>query len=114
VKRGQVWWVDLGEPHGSEPAQRRPIIIVQDDLLNQSQLQTLMVVPLTTNLKRALARGNVLLEPTESGLPRQSVALVCQVTTVDKATLSDFIGDLPRRVLRKLDRGLTLALGLSA
>ena len=53
MNRGEIWWADLAEPRGSEPGSRRPVLIVQDDLLNRSRLKTLMVVPLTSNLLRA-------------------------------------------------------------
>jgi mRNA interferase MazF len=112
MKRGEVWWADFGEPRRSEPGMRRPAIIVQDDLLTESRLQTVMVVPLTTNLKRAEAIGNVLLREADTGLQRPSVALVCQVMTVDKEFLTDFAGSLPRRALARLDEGLRLALDL--
>lgn len=113
MKRGDVWWADLGEPRGSQPAFRRPIILVQDDLLTESQLATVMIVPMTTNLQRAVAAGNVLLQPKETGLPVASVALVCQVMTIDKAWLSDQAGTLSRRAVRLIDSGLRLALGLA-
>ena len=113
MKRGEIWWADLAEPRGAEPAFRRPVLVVQDDLLTESTLGTVMVVPLTTNLKRAKAAGNVDLPADATGLPRQSVALVCQVMTVDKGWLSDLVTALPRRTMRQVDTGLRLALGLS-
>ena len=112
IRRGQIWWADVGDPRGSEPALRRPVIVVQDDLLNESKLSTVMVVPLTSNLRRAEAIGNVLLEPTESGLDRPSVALVCQVVTLDRSYLDDLVGTLSTRATRALAAGLELALGL--
>ena len=112
MKRGQVWWADLGEPRGAQPAFRRPVVIVQDDLLTESRLATVMVAPLTSNLRRGVAIGNVRLEPRETGLSKPSVALVCQVMTVDKALLSESCGDVPQPALRKIDAGLALALGL--
>ncbi len=112
VKRGEIWWADLGEPRGSEPALRRPVVVVQDDLLNASRLRTVMVVPLTSNLKRARAVGNVLLSPDESGLDRESVALVCQVMTLDGSFFDARVGSLSSRVRQRIDRGLTIALGL--
>ncbi len=113
MKRGEVWWADLGEPKGSAPALLRPVIIVQDDLLTESKLATVMIVPITSNLKRATAAGNVQLEPEGSGLKSPSVALVCQVMTMDKAMLTQLIGMLPKRVMQKVDLGLRLALGVS-
>ena len=82
MHRGEIWWADLGEPRGAEPAFRRPVLVVQDDLLTESALKTVMIVPLTSNVRRAHAAGNVLLAPRDTGLDKPSVALVCQVMTV--------------------------------
>ena len=112
MKRGQIWWADLAEPRGSAPGLRRPVLIVQDDLLTESKLPTVMVVPLTTQLRRATAIGNVLLEPKDSGLGKPSVALVCQIVTIDKQDLTELAGSLSRRTLQKVDAGLKLALDL--
>jgi mRNA interferase MazF len=113
MHRGEVWWADLGEPRGGEPGFRRPVIIVQDDLLTASALSTVMVVPLTSNLKRAQAIGNVLLPPEETGLPRECVALTCQVLTADEDWLTELVGALSRRAQRALDAGLKLTLSLT-
>ncbi len=110
--RGELWWADLAEPRGSEPGNRRPVLVVQDDLLTQSRLQTVMVAPLTSNLVRAKAAGNVLLKPSVSSLKRESVVLVCQVVTVDKELLTERVATLPRRVMSLVDAGLRLALDL--
>lgn len=112
VKRGELWWADLGEPRGSEPGMRRPVLVVQDDLLNVSALHTVMVVPLTSNLARARAVGNLLLSREETGLDRDSVALFCQVMTLDHEFLDARIGTLSKRRREALDRGLAIALGL--
>jgi mRNA interferase MazF len=112
MKRGEVWWADLAEPRGSEPADRRPVLIVQDDLLTASALSTVMVVPLTTNLRRAEAIGNVALAKRDTGLQRDSVALVCQVLTLDKVFLDVVVRKLPARLMRIVDDGLRLALSL--
>lgn len=114
VNRGEVWYVDLGEPKGSEPGFRRPVVIVQEDLLTQSRLSSVMVAPVTSNLQRALALGNVKLDAKGTGLRRPSVVLVCQVTTVDKSLFEQSpVGSLSRRQLEELDAGLALALGLA-
>mgnify|MGYP001592987212 CR=1 FL=1 len=112
MKRGEIWWADLGEARGSSPALRRPVLIVQEDLLTGSALGTVMVVPLTSNVRRAEAVGNVLLPPSETGLDRPSVALVCQVLTVDKRHFDEIVGSLSRRTRRAIDAGLKLALAL--
>ena len=112
IKRGQIWWADLGEPRGSAPALRRPVLVVQDDLLNASALKTVMIAPLTSNLRRAEAAGNVLLPAEETGLTRESVALVCQIMTLDEELFDELVSSLSARAQRLVDRGLTLALGL--
>lgn len=112
MNRGEVWWADLSEPRGSEPRSRRPVLIVQDDLLTRSKLQSVMVAPLTSNLHRGRAMGNVLLRAAETGLSRDSVVLVCQVMTIDKDFLSELVGAVPRRALSAIDDGLRLALDL--
>lgn len=112
MKRGEVWWVDLGESRGSGPGFRRPVVIVQDDLLTASRLETVMVVPLTTNLRRGMAIGNLEISARQSRLPKPSVALVCQVLCVDKSLFEGRAGTLPQRVFTELERGLSLALGL--
>jgi mRNA interferase MazF len=114
MKRGQVWWVDLGDPLGSQPGFRRPVVIVQDDLLTDSLLGTVMVAPMTSHLQRGLAIGNVEVPPSQSGLPRKSVVLVCQVMTVDKSLLVELAGTLSLRIMKQIDRGLSLALGLKS
>lgn len=110
--RGEIWWADLAEPRGSEPAARGPVLVVQDDHLTASALSTVMVVPLTTNLRRATAIGNVPLSRKDSGLARESVALVCQVMTLDKEFFDTRVRKLPLRLMRSVDAGLSLALGL--
>ncbi|MBI4699931.1 MAG: type II toxin-antitoxin system PemK/MazF family toxin [Deltaproteobacteria bacterium] len=112
TRRGEIWWADLGEPRGSAPALRRPVIVVQDDLLTVSALHTVMVVPMTSNLRRGQAVGNVTLAPRDTGLGRPSVALVCQVMTVDRAWLAQLVGTLSTRARRAVDAGLRLALSL--
>lgn len=112
VERGSVWWADLGDPRGSEPAFVRPVIVVQADPLNESALTTVMVVPLTSNLRHGQAVANVRLEKKETGLTKASIALTCQIMTLDKDWLAEPAGNLPAGAVRRLDAGLKLALDL--
>jgi mRNA interferase MazF len=112
VERGQVWWADLGEPDGSEPGYHRPILIVQSDAFNRSRLQTVMAVILTTNARLVDAPGNVLLPAKSTGLPKDSVANVSQVITVDRAFLTESAGRVRGQLLKDVDTGLRLVLGL--
>jgi mRNA interferase MazF len=114
MNRGEIWYVDLGEPKGSEPGFRRPVVIVQDDLLTHSRLSTVMIAPVTSNLQRALAAGSVTIDSRSSGLKQTSVVLVCQVMTVGKALFEEAcVGTLSKRQLQELDAGLALALSLT-
>jgi mRNA interferase MazF len=104
IGQGDVFWVDLEEPKGSEPGYRHPHVVVQNNVFNRSQIRAVLVCPLTSNLKRAAAPGNVLLDAHEANLPKPSVVNVSQVYTVDKTQLSEYIGTLsPRRVRQILD-----------
>jgi len=110
IHQGDVYWIELGEPGGSEPGDRHPHVVVQNDLFNQSRIRTVVVCPLTSNLRRAEAPGNVALDHGEANLPKASVVNVSQVFTVDKAQLADYVGTLsPARVRAILD-GIALVL----
>ena len=112
VERGDIWWADLGEPEGSEPGFRRPVLIVQSDAFNRSRLQTVIAVVLTSNLRLVDAPGNVLMPAKATGLPRDSVANVSQLITVDREFLSDKIGRVRGQLPADLDSGLRLILAL--
>jgi mRNA interferase MazF len=112
VERGSIWWADLGEPRGSEPGFRRPFLIVQADAFNRSRIQTVIGVSLTSNLRLVEAPGNVLVPAKASGLPKDSVANVSQIVTLDRDYLLEPAGKLERGVLRQVEEGLRLVLHL--
>ncbi len=89
VKRGEIWWADLGEPVGSEPSLRRPVLIVQDDHYNRSRLATVIVLSITSNTRLSEMPGNISLTREESNLPKESVINVSQIVTIDKSWLED-------------------------
>lgn len=107
-----MWWADLDEPAGSEPGYRRPVLIVQADAFNRSRLQTTIAVVLTSNLRLIDAPGNVLVPKQASGLPKDSVANVSQLITLDRDFLTERTGKLPTRLLATIDAGLKLVLAL--
>ena len=111
ISQGEIWWADLPEPAGSGPGFRRPMVIVQSDALNRSRIGTVVCVPLTTNLKWSLAPGNVPLSARLTGLPKNSVANVSQIVTVDKAFLTSCVGKLPRLKFALLLAGIDIVLG---
>ena len=112
VQRREVWWADLEEPRGSEPGFRRPILVVQADSFNRSRLRTVIGVVLTSNTRLLDAPGNVLLPVRNSGLPKDSVANVTQIVTLDEAYLSERIGRIPPKLMAHVDAGLKLVLDL--
>ena len=104
VRQGDVFWVDVGTPSGSGPGLRHPHVVIQNDLFNGSRIATVVVCALTSNLARAEAPGNVLLDDGEGGLPKRSVVNISQIFTVDRDDLSERIGALdPLRVRAVLD-----------
>jgi len=109
--QGEVWWADLGEPRGSAPAFRRPVVVIQGDHLNRSRIATVVCIPLTSNLKWASAPGNVLLSSEATGLPKDSIANVSQVVTVDKADLDRQTGRLSPALLFQVLQGVDIVLG---
>ena len=112
ISRGEVWWADLPDPTGAGPGYRRPVLVVQADAFNRSRIATAIVVVLTSNLRRLDAPGNVLVSARASGLPRDSVANVSQVLTIDRALLTERAGRLVPKVLDQVAEGLRLVLDL--
>ena len=111
-RRGQIWWSDLGEPQQSEPGHRRPVLIVQEDHFNQSNLATVIVLSLTSNLRYQHFPGNVFLSKARSGLEKDSVINLTQLTTIDKSWLETHVSDLPASLMVQVEAGLRLVLGL--
>jgi mRNA interferase MazF len=111
ISQGDVWWADLGEPVGSEPGFRRPVIVVQGDSFNRSALRTVVTVPLTSNLRWAAAPGNVRLSARATGLPRDSVANVSQLVALDRSILVERVGSLSSAKLELVLAGIDLVLG---
>jgi mRNA interferase MazF len=112
VYRGEIWWASLPEPTGSEPGYRRPVLIVQDDIFTQSRINTVIVVIITSNTRLSEAPGNTLLQSQATGLPKDSVANVSQIFTVDKKFLVERIGMLPEHLQETVDEGLRTVLYL--
>lgn len=111
ISQGEVWWADLPDPAGSGPGFRRPVVVVQGDALNRSRIATIVCVPLTSNLKWAGAPGNVSLSARLTGLPKDSVANVSQIVTLDKDLLTERVGKLPRAKLELILSGIDVVMG---
>jgi mRNA interferase MazF len=110
--QGEVWWAELDEPVGSGPGYRRPVIVVAADEFNLSRLATTIVITVTSNRALAAAPGNVSLPAVLTGLPKDSVANVSQIFTIDKARLAERVGHVPGALAAQIEDGLRLVLGL--
>ena len=110
INQGDIYWIDFDEPSGSEPGYRHPHVVVQNNLFNRSEIKTVVVCALTSNLKRASAPGNVLLDKKETNLAKDSVVNVSQIFTVDKAQLGDYVGTLSAKRAREILNGVKLVL----
>ena len=108
INQGDVFWVDLDEPAGSGPGYRHPHVVIQNNVFNRSHINTVMICALTSHLQRATAPGNVLLEPGEADLSKQSVVVVSQLFTVDKGQLGEQIGTLSKKRVRQILDGIKL------
>ncbi|HWE63475.1 MAG TPA: type II toxin-antitoxin system PemK/MazF family toxin [Chloroflexota bacterium] len=115
IRQGDIYWADLGVPRGSAPAYRRPVIVVQSDLFNHSQLQTVVVCALFSNLQYARFPGNVIIPTNESGLSHESVANVMQIATLDRTLLveGDYCGTVSVSLFREIYGGILLVLSSS-
>jgi len=112
IHRGQIWWADLREPRGSEPAYRHPVLVLQRDEVNRSQINTIVVCLLTSNTVLARAPGNTLLRRRRTGLPRDSVVNASQVATLNKSDLEELVSALPPDLMDDVDHGIRWFLGL--
>jgi mRNA interferase MazF len=112
TQRGDVCWADLGEPRGSKPAKRRPILVIQATPYNVSKLNTTIAAVITANTALAAMPGNVFLPAAASGLPKDSVVNITALVTLDKTDLDPAVGRLPASLMGEVDRGLRRVLGL--
>jgi mRNA interferase MazF len=108
INQGDVFWIDLGTPSGSAPGYRRPFVVIQNNIFNRSRINTVVVCALTSNVKYAQMRGNVLLCQGEANLPKESVANISQLYTVDKQELVEKLGTLNSQRVRQILDGVRM------
>jgi len=106
VNQGDIYWVQLDEPSGTESGYAHPHVVIQDNVINHSRINTVVMCALTTNSKRANTPGNVLLEAGEGNLPKQSIVVVSQVSTVNKAQLGEYLGSLTQERINQILAGM--------
>ncbi len=112
MEKGELYWVDFGTGEESEPAFRRPALVVQSDRFNRSAIGSVMVAPLTTNLALAKAPGNVLVDAGTSGLPKESVIVISQIVSINKRRLEEYVSTLDPSSLFLIDNGILLLFDL--
>jgi len=108
IKQGDIYWVDLGIPEGSEPGYKHPHVVIQNNVFNASKINTVVVCALTTNLKRANAPGNIILKKGEGNLKKDSVVNISQIITADKSDLIEKIGSLSPSKVKQIIDGVKL------
>ena len=108
IKQGEIYGVDLSDPRGSEPGFRHPHVVIQNNLFNASQINTVVVCSLTSNLRRGKAPGNVSLKKGEANLPKKSVVNISQVFTVNKSDLTERIGQVSEKRTLEILEGIKL------
>ena len=111
--RGEIWWAEFGIPYGSEIGYSRPVLIVQDDSFNESRIKTVVVLPLTTNLRLLNAPGNLLLRKKESKLSNDSVIIVAQLYAIDRNRFKKRISKVTKEIMEQVETGMKLVLGIN-
>ena len=111
IAQGEIWWAELADPVGSSPGYRRPVVVVQGNPFNRSRISTVVCVAVTSNLRWADAPGNVYLSSNSTGLPKDSVANVSQIVTLDRTELTERVGVLGSSTLEEILTGIDIVLG---
>ena len=113
IERGDIVWVDFGSPRGSEPAKVRPAVVLQANWVLDSKLNTVLVVPVTSNVAHQRFPGNVFIPKAASELEKDSVALVTQLGPVSREFIDPCpVSSLPEYLLAHIEGGVRLVTGL--
>lgn len=112
MNKGDIYYADLGSPRGSEQSGLRPVLIFQNDSI-LSYSRTVIIIPLTTNIKRSKIPGCVLLKKSEGGLSKNSVALCYQIRAIDKSRLKNRLGSLLDTTINKIEKALKTTLNIN-
>ncbi len=112
IRKGSIYWVDFSSGKGSEPIGRRPGLVIQNDILNDSKLNTVIMLAITSIMKFGELPGNVVLHRGEANLPRKCVINVTQVKSVDKVSIKEQIGTLPKKRMEEVYDGLKVVMSI--
>lgn len=112
IRNGSIYWIDFSPGKGSEPRGRRPGLVIQNDALNDSNLNTVIVMAITTTLKYGELPGNVTLKKGEANMPKACVINATQVKSVDKVSIKEKIGTLSREKMAEVINGMKLIMSI--
>jgi mRNA interferase MazF len=113
IRQGSIYWVDFSPGKGSEPTGRRPGLVIQNDILNDSNLNTIIMLAITSTMKFGELPGNVVLQKGEANIPKKCVINVTQIKSVDKQSIKEKIGSLSKMKMDEVYEGLKLVMNLS-
>ena len=113
IRKGSIYWVDFSPGKGSEPTGRRPGLVIQNDILNDSNLNTVIMLAITSTMKFGELPGNVVLRKGEANIPKKCVINVTQIKSVDKQSIKEKIGTLSKKRMDEVHQGLKLVINLS-
>jgi mRNA interferase MazF len=113
IRRGEIWWASLEEPHASSPGFERPVLVIQSDAFNRSRISTIVIAAISSNLRLAEAPGNVAIARQASGLPKPSVVNVSQILSIDRSCLDRRVRQLRKQEFEAVEAGLRLVLALT-
>jgi len=113
IKKGSIYWVDFSPGKGSEPKGRRPGLVIQNNILNESKLNTVLMVAIISTMKFGELPGNIVLRKGEANLPKKCVINVTQIKSVDKRSLKEKIGSLSQKRMDQVYEGVTLVMDIS-
>ena len=111
IRKGSIYWIDFSPGKGSEPKGRRPGLVVQDNNLNDTKLNTVIVLAITSTMKYGELPGNVTLKKGEANMPKECVVTTTQIKSVDKTSLKEKIGTLTEVKLLEVYDGMKLVMG---
>ena len=114
IRNGSIYWVDFSPGKGSEPIGRRPGLVIQNDILNDSKLNTVIMLAITSTMKFGELPGNVVLRKGEANLPKKCVINTTQIKSVDKNSIKEKIGTLSKRRMDEVYEGLKLVLTITS
>ena len=112
IRKGSIYWVDFSPGKGSEPMGRRPGLVIQNDILNDSNLNTVIVLAITSTMKFGELPGNVVLKKGEANLPKKCVINVTQIKSVDKKSLKEKIGTVSEKRIAEVHEGMKLVMNI--